>query len=67
MSTIQVQSHAEAETIVKRVEDVRLLKGVGSYVDDMNPVSVGYMGIVRSSYPRARISSINFSKAERIS
>ena len=49
MSTIQVQSHhAKVESSVKRVEDVRLLKGVGSFVDDAHPMNVGYMGIVRT-------------------
>lgn len=48
----------------KRVEDIRLLIGQGRYVDDIKLENTAYMGIVRSSYPHAKILKIDFSKAK---
>ncbi len=49
----------------KRVEDVRLLLGEGRYVDDINPENLAYMGVVRSSYPHAKIKKIDFTSARQ--
>ncbi len=45
-----------------RVEDLRLLTGRGSYVDDRRFENQAFLGIVRSPYAHARIKSIDFSK-----
>jgi len=46
-----------------RVEDVRLTTGAGQYVDDVKFENQTYLGIVRSPYPHAKITKIDFSKA----
>jgi carbon-monoxide dehydrogenase large subunit len=47
---------------VKRVEDPRLLAGRASYVDDIKPPNLVFAEFVRSTYPHARIKSIDTSK-----
>jgi carbon-monoxide dehydrogenase large subunit len=50
----------------RRVEDIRLLEGKGSFVDDLKPSKkLGYLGIVRSPYAHARIIRIDFSRAKK--
>lgn len=50
---------------MNRVEDLRLLTGKGIYVDDIHlPGQVGFLGIIRSPYAHAKISSISFEKAK---
>jgi len=46
-----------------RVEDRRLLTGRGRFVDDIKLEGQAYMGLVRSPYAHARITSIDFSDA----
>ena len=48
---------------VGRVEDRRLLTGMGRFVDDLKLEGEAYMGLVRSPYAHAKIKSIDFSKA----
>ncbi|MDG6905383.1 MAG: xanthine dehydrogenase family protein molybdopterin-binding subunit [Nitrososphaerota archaeon] len=55
---------AEEYEDYKRVEDIRLMKGEGNYIDDIRNVNLAYMGIVRSPYPHATIESIDFSRAK---
>lgn len=45
-----------------RVEDPRLITGAGNYVDDVRFEKQAYLGIVRSPYPHAKITRIDFSK-----
>ncbi len=56
---VKESSHGE----VRRVEDIRFLKGKGEFVDDAKVPNLAYMGLVRSTYAHARIVRIDFSKA----
>jgi carbon-monoxide dehydrogenase large subunit len=47
----------------KRVEDPRLIKGEGRYVDDVQLPRMCYAAILRSPYAHARIRHIDASKA----
>ncbi|MBP8308971.1 MAG: xanthine dehydrogenase family protein molybdopterin-binding subunit [Burkholderiaceae bacterium] len=47
-----------------RVEDQRLLKGTGKFVDDVLPAGAASVVFVRSPYPRARLVSIDASAAK---
>jgi carbon-monoxide dehydrogenase large subunit len=46
-----------------RFEDRRLLRGLGRYVDDIRPVHVTHMAVLRSPYAHARIIGINSQAA----
>ncbi len=46
-----------------RFEDVQLLRGEGNYLDDIEIEGQLYMRVVRSTYPRAKIISIDASQA----
>ncbi|MDQ2742000.1 MAG: xanthine dehydrogenase family protein molybdopterin-binding subunit [Chloroflexota bacterium] len=48
---------------LRRVEDPRLLRGAGQYVDDLRFPGMLYAGFVRSPHPSARITSIDDSAA----
>jgi carbon-monoxide dehydrogenase large subunit len=48
---------------VERVEDERLVRGLGRYVDDAHPARLAHMAVVRCPYPHARIVSIDASRA----
>src|SRR5690349_21576250 len=48
---------------VQRVEDPKLITGAGNYVDDIKIPGMLYVGIVRSPYAHARITSINVDAA----
>ena len=48
---------------VRRREDIRLISGRGTYVDDITLPNTLYLGVVRSQYPHARIKSIDFGRA----
>jgi carbon-monoxide dehydrogenase large subunit len=48
-----------------RVEDRKLLAGRGCYVDDINPPMLAHGVLVYSNYARARIRSIDTSRALR--
>ncbi|GBC69289.1 Caffeine dehydrogenase subunit alpha [archaeon HR01] len=50
---------------VKRVEDPRLLRGAGCYVDDLTLPGMLHIGLVRSPHASAEIKSIDKSKALR--
>ncbi|MFC0471234.1 xanthine dehydrogenase family protein molybdopterin-binding subunit [Halalkalibacter kiskunsagensis] len=51
-----------------RVEDARLLTGQGQYIDDLaTPPSTAQVAIVRSTYPHAKIKSIDVSEALKVS
>ncbi|WP_102347239.1 xanthine dehydrogenase family protein molybdopterin-binding subunit [Bacillus sp. Marseille-P3661] len=50
-----------------RVEDKRLLTGQGKYIDDLGTTrDTAHAAILRSSYPHAKIISIDKSEAEKI-
>ena len=48
---------------VKRKEDASLLRGRGTYVDNLTLPATAYLAIVRSPYPRARIRSVSLEAA----
>src|SRR5713226_2153713 len=50
-------------TPVRRNEDPRLLRGMGAYVDDIDPPGVLHAAILRSPYGHARIGSLDVSAA----
>ncbi len=50
-------------TSVKRKEDASLLRGRGTYVENLNLPGTVFMAIVRSPYPAARIKSVNLVAA----
>ncbi len=53
-------------TPVPRLEDLRLLTGKGTFIDDLpTPPGTHYAAIVRSPYAHAKIKSINVEKALR--
>ncbi|MBO0873797.1 MAG: hypothetical protein J2P19_10425, partial [Pseudonocardia sp.] len=47
-----------------RREDVRLLRGRGQYVDDIDLPRAAVMAVVRSTQPHARILGINTEAAK---
>jgi carbon-monoxide dehydrogenase large subunit len=47
----------------RRIEDPRLLRGLGSYVDDIDPPGVLHAAILRSPYGHARICGIDTAEA----
>ncbi|HVB76654.1 MAG TPA: xanthine dehydrogenase family protein molybdopterin-binding subunit [Candidatus Nitrosotalea sp.] len=46
-----------------RIEDARLLRGRGRYVDDLHPDRVVHLALVRSPHPRARIIALDAEAA----
>jgi carbon-monoxide dehydrogenase large subunit len=50
-------------TPIRRNEDPRLLRGMGSFVDDIDPPGVLHAAILRSPYGHARINAIDVSAA----
>ncbi|MGH3076619.1 MAG: xanthine dehydrogenase family protein molybdopterin-binding subunit [Gaiellaceae bacterium] len=50
-------------TSVKRKEDASLLRGQGTFVDNLTLPGTAYLAIVRSPYPHARIVSVNLDQA----
>ncbi len=51
---------------VKRVEDPRLLKGQGQYVDDIHRPGMLHGAVLRSQYAHARIKRLDVSKARAL-
>ena len=51
-------------TSVKRKEDASLLRGKGTFVDNLTLPGTVYMAVVRSPYPHARITSVNLDAAK---
>ena len=51
---------------MERVEDERLVRGLGRYVDDLDPPRVAHVAFARCPYPHARIVSIDASQARAI-
>src|SRR5499427_516032 len=49
---------------MKRVEDPRLIKGIGTYVDDITLPGMLHAVFLRSPYAHARINSINTGSAK---
>ena len=51
-------------TSVKRKEDASLLRGSGTFVENLNLPGTVFMALVRSPYPHARIKSVNLDAAK---
>lgn len=51
-------------TSVKRKEDASLLRGRGTYVENLTLPGTVFMAVVRSPYPAARIKSVNLERAK---
>jgi aerobic carbon-monoxide dehydrogenase large subunit len=51
---------------VRRNEDPRLLRGLGSYVDDIDPPGVLHAAILRSPFGHARFGAIDVSAARNL-
>jgi len=49
---------------MKRVEDPRLIKGIGTYVDDLVLPGMRHALLLRSPYAHAKINSINTDAAK---
>src|SRR3712207_5991897 len=52
---------------VERIEDLRLLRGLGQYVDDLSRPGMLHAVVVRSSVPHGRLVSIDVSAALEMS
>jgi aerobic carbon-monoxide dehydrogenase large subunit len=50
-------------TSVKRKEDASLLRGRGTFIDNLALPGTVYMAVVRSPYPHARITNVNLEAA----
>jgi aerobic carbon-monoxide dehydrogenase large subunit len=50
-------------TSVKRKEDASLLRGRGTFIDNLTLPATVYMAVVRSPYPHARITNVNLDAA----
>ncbi|GAB2659278.1 xanthine dehydrogenase family protein molybdopterin-binding subunit [Nocardia goodfellowii] len=50
-------------TRVPRLEDLRLLTGAGSFVDDITRPAMGHVCFVRSPFARARITGVDSTEA----
>jgi carbon-monoxide dehydrogenase large subunit len=51
---------------IRRNEDPRLLRGAGSYVDDINPDGVLHAALLRSPYAHARFSNLDTTAAKAL-
>jgi CO/xanthine dehydrogenase Mo-binding subunit len=51
---------------MKRIEDPRLVKGAGTYTDDVRLPGMLHASILRSPYAHARIQKIDLSAAYRV-
>ena len=50
---------------VKRREDASLLRGTGTFVDNLTLPGTVYMAVVRSPYPHARIAGVSLDAARK--
>ena len=50
-------------TSVKRKEDASLLRGRGTFVDNLTLPGMVYLAVVRNPYPRARIKGVSLDAA----
>src|SRR2546428_8106907 len=51
---------------MKRVEDPRLIKGIGTYVDDLTLPGMLHAAFLRSPYAHARINGIKIDAAKAL-
>src|SRR5437763_16813210 len=48
---------------IRRVEDPRLLRGQGCYVDDLHPTGLLHAAFLRSPHAHARLRSLDLARA----
>lgn len=65
MTITRSEPGSEIGTHRKRVEDPRLLRGEGQYVDDLRLDNVAEVAFVRSAYAHARITRIDVQAARQ--
>ena len=67
---LEQQREGTRETFIgtsrTRIEDERLVRGLGKYVDDVDLARLAHVAFVRCPYPCARIVSIDASKAREL-
>ena len=51
---------------IERIEDLRLLRGRGQYVDDLHREGMAHAAILRSSVPHGRILKIDTAEAQKM-
>ena len=51
---------------IRRLEDPRLLRGLGTFVEDLVLPGMLRVAFVRSVYPHARLSSVNLDAARAL-
>jgi aerobic carbon-monoxide dehydrogenase large subunit len=51
---------------IRRVEDLRLMTGAGKYVDDIQLPGMLHLAVLRSPYPKARITAVDASAAREM-
>ena len=65
MAAITESTKTFVGSSVKRKEDASLLRGRGTYVDNMTLPGMVFMAVVRSPYAHARIKSVNLEGARQ--
>ncbi len=60
---IQVTSPRQIGRSVQRLEDDRLLRGAGRFVDDLEPAHTLHMAVGRSPFPYTRVVSVDITEA----
>ncbi|MFQ5795084.1 MAG: xanthine dehydrogenase family protein molybdopterin-binding subunit [Candidatus Bipolaricaulia bacterium] len=63
----RVRSNAVIGAAIKRLEDPRLIKGQGCFVDDVQLPHLLHATVVRSPHAHARITDIDLSETRRLS
>jgi carbon-monoxide dehydrogenase large subunit len=65
MAAVTESTETFVGTSVKRKEDASLLRGRGTYVDNLVLPGTVFMVVVRSHYAHARITSVNLDRARQ--
>lgn len=66
MSTVSLSAQKWVGQPLKRKEDERLVRGFGTFTDDVNPPGQLFCAILRSSVPHAKLIKVDCSKARQI-
>jgi carbon-monoxide dehydrogenase large subunit len=63
---VEVQKEGAIGGRMRRVEDERLVRGMGRFTDDVDPPRLAHVAFARCPYPRAAIASIDVSEAWKV-
>jgi carbon-monoxide dehydrogenase large subunit len=66
MKSSDKNSAALVGSPIRRVEDLRLLRGKGRYIDDLNREGLLHAAVFRSAVAHGSIKSINAAAARRL-